>query len=239
MGQKANPISLRLGYIRGWVSNWCADKKTFVKNLKEDSAIRQSLSAFFPKEIIAKSVIDRTLKNITLTIHTSRPGVLIGPGGKKLAEFSQKLKKITAENVQINISEVRIPDLDARLVGEAIATQIKSYMHYKTAVKKAISNTMSAGGKGIKVRIKGRLAGAEIARGENYKEGRTPLHTLRADIDHAIVKVNTTYGIIGIKVWIFKKNVYGKRDLSLNLEVRNKSMAKPIPHRKHNFARNK
>lgn len=235
MAQKTNPISLRLGYIRGWESNWVAGKKTFVKNLSEDNAIRNCLLTYFPKGIISKSIIDRTLKNITLTIHSSRPGVLIGAGGSKLAEFTKKLKKICSQDVQINVSEVRNPELDARLVGESISTQLKAHMHYKRVIKQAISNTMSAGAKGVKIRIGGRLAGAEIARSEESKDGGTPLHTLRADIDYARIQHQTSYGVIGIKVWICRKHVYGKRDLSLNLEVRTKQREQ----RKHTFTRRK
>lgn len=235
MAQKTNPISLRLGYIRGWASNWVTNKKTFVKNLCEDNTIRKAIIAYFPKEIISKTIIDRTLKNITLTIHASRPGVLIGAGGSKLAEITKKLKKICSQDVQINVSEVRNPELDARLVGESISTQLKTHMHYKRAIKQAINNTMNAGAKGIKVRIRGRLAGAEIARSEEFKHGGTPLHTLRADIDYARIQHQTSYGVIGIKVWICRRHVYGKRDLSLNLEVRTKQHEQ----RKHTFARRK
>lgn len=222
MGQKVNAISLRLGYIRGWESSWVAKKKDFANNLQEDHTIRTYLSENFPTEIIAKSVIERSFKNIVLTIYTSKPGILIGPSGTKIVQLTKALKKLCEKDIQINVSEIRRPELNAHLVGSSIAVQLRARMPYKRVVKQVISSTMRAGAQGIKIWVAGRLAGAEIARCEKYKDGRVPQHTLRADIDYANVESKTIYGMIGIKVWIFKKEVYGKRDLSLNLEVQTK-----------------
>jgi small subunit ribosomal protein S3 len=213
MGQKVNPVGLRLGYIRGWESNWYGGK-TFAEKLVEDQEIRKYVSARIPKGAISKVVIERTLKRITLTIHTARPGVVIGKGGNEVDKIKEELKKLTSKDVQINIYEIKRPELDAKLVGEAIAQQIEARISYRRAMKQAIQSAVRVGAQGIKVKISGRLAGAEMARSEMYKEGRIPLHTLRADIDYAISEALTVYGKIGIKVWIFKGEVYGKRDLT-------------------------
>jgi small subunit ribosomal protein S3 len=216
MGQKINPISLRLGIVRGWDSNWYGGK-TFSDKLVEDQKIRDYVQARIPKGGIAKVVIERTLKRITLTIHTARPGVVIGKGGGEVDKIKEELKKITNKDVQINIFEIKRPELDAKLVGESIAQQIEARISYKRAMKQAIASAMRVGAEGIKVKVSGRLAGADMARTEQYKEGRIPLHTLRADIDYAISEAQTVYGKIGIKVWIFKGEIYGKRDLSPNI----------------------
>ncbi len=216
MGQKINPVGLRLGIVRGWDSNWYGGK-TFSDKLVEDQKIREYLQARIPKGGIAKVVIERTLKRITLTIHTARPGVVIGKGGTEVDKIKEELKKITGKDVQINIFEIKRPELDAKLVGESIAQQIEARISYKRAMKQAIASAMRVGAEGIKVKTSGRLAGADMARTEQYKEGRIPLHTLRADIDYAISEAQTVYGKIGIKVWIFKGEIYGKRDLSPNI----------------------
>jgi small subunit ribosomal protein S3 len=216
MGQKINPISLRLGIVRGWDSNWYGGK-TFSDKLVEDQKIRDYVQARIPKGGIAKVVIERTLKRITLTIHTARPGVVIGKGGGEVDKIKEELKKITSKDVQINIFEIKRPELDSKLVGESIAQQIEARISYKRAMKQAIASAMRVGAEGIKVKVSGRLAGAEMARTEQYKEGRIPLHTLRADIDYALSEAQTVYGKIGIKVWIFKGEIYGKRDLSPNV----------------------
>jgi small subunit ribosomal protein S3 len=216
MGQKINPVSLRLGIVRGWDSNWYGGK-TFSDKLVEDQKIRDYVQARIPKGGIAKVVIERTLKRITLTIHTARPGVVIGKGGGEVDKIKEELKKITSKDVQINIFEIKRPELDAKLVGESIAQQIEARISYKRAMKQAIASAMRVGAEGIKVKVSGRLAGADMARTEQYKEGRIPLHTLRADIDYAISEAQTVYGKIGIKVWIFKGEIYGKRDLSPNI----------------------
>lgn len=216
MGQKINPVGLRLGIVRGWDSNWYGGN-TFSDKLVEDHKIREYVSARIPKGGIAKVVIERTLKRITLTIHTARPGVVIGKGGNEVDKIKEELKKITGKDVQINIFEIKRPELDAKLVGESIAQQIEARISYKRAMKQAIASAMRVGAEGIKVKVSGRLAGADMARTEQYKEGRIPLHTLRADIDYAISEAQTVYGKIGIKVWIFKGEIYGKRDLSPNV----------------------
>jgi len=213
MGQKVNPVGLRLGYIRGWDSNWFGGK-TFAEKLVEDQEIRKYVSARIPKGAISKVVIERTLKRITLTIHTARPGVVIGKGGNEVDKIKEELKKLTSKDVQINIFEIKRPELDAKLVGESIAQQLEARISYRRAMKQAIQAAVRVGAQGIKVKLGGRLAGAEMARNEMYKEGRIPLHTLRADIDYAISEALTVYGKIGIKVWIFKGEVYGKRDLT-------------------------
>jgi small subunit ribosomal protein S3 len=216
MGQKVNPVGLRLGIVRGWESNWYGGK-TFSDKLVEDHKIREYIYARIPKGGISKIVIERTLKRITLTIHTARPGVVIGKGGMEVDKLKEELKKLTNKDVQINIFEIKRPELDAKLVGESIAQQLKARISYRRAMKQAIASAVRVGAQGIKVKVSGRLGGAEMARTEMYKEGRIPLHTLRADIDYAVSEANTVYGIIGIKVWIFKGEVFGKRDLSLNV----------------------
>jgi small subunit ribosomal protein S3 len=218
MGQKINPVGLRLGIIRGWDSNWYGGN-SFADKLVEDHKIRDYVSARIPKGGIAKVVIERTLKRITLTIHTARPGVVIGKGGNEVDKIKEELKKITGKDVQINIFEIKRPELDAKLVGESIAQQLEARISYRRAMKQSIASAMRVGAEGIKVKLSGRLAGADMARTEQYKEGRIPLHTLRADIDYAISEAQTVYGKIGIKVWIFKGEVYGKRDLSPNIGI--------------------
>jgi len=213
MGQKVNPIGLRLGIIRGWDSSWYGGKD-YGDKLVEDEKIRQYLRVRIPRGGISKVVIERTLKRITLTINTARPGIVIGKGGQEVDAIREEIKKITGKDVQININEIKRPELDARLVGENIARQIENRFSYKRAIKNALQGTMKLGADGIKVRIGGRLNGAEIARSEIYKDGRTPLHTLRSNIDYALVEAQTVYGKIGIKVWICRGEIYGKVDLS-------------------------
>ncbi len=215
MGQKTNPIGFRLGVIKGWDSNWYGGKD-YSDKLVEDEKIRNYLKARLGKAGISKIVIERTLKLITVTIHTARPGIIIGKGGKEVDKLKEELKKITKKDIQINIFEIKRPELDARLVADSVARQIEGRISFRRAVKMSIASTMRMGAEGIKIRCSGRLAGAEIARVESYKEGRTPLHTLRADIDYAVAEAHTTYGRIGIKVWICKGEVFGKRDLSPN-----------------------
>lgn len=219
MGQKVNPIGLRLGHIRGWDSNWFASKKDFSDKLMEDERIRKYLEARMAKSGISRIVIERTIKRITLTIHTARPGVIIGKGGTEVDKVREELKKLTNKEVQINIFEIKRPELDAKLVAESVVQQLKARISYRRAMKQAVVATMRVGSQGIKIKVSGRLGGAEIARREEYKEGRVPLHTLRAEIDYASVGAKTIYGIIGVKVWIFKGEVYGKRDLSPNADL--------------------
>lgn len=216
MGQKVNPVGFRLGIIKGWESNWYGGEQ-FADKLVEDQKIRKYVLARIPKGGISKIIIERTLKRITLTIHTARPGVVIGKGGAEVDLIKEELKQLTGKDVQLNIYEIKRPELDAKLVGESIAQQLRARISYRRAMKQAIASAMRVGAQGIKIKVSGRLGGAEMARTEMYKEGRIPLHTLRADIDYAISEANTVYGIIGIKVWIFNGEVYGKRDLSPNI----------------------
>jgi small subunit ribosomal protein S3 len=217
MGQKVNPISNRLGIIKGWDSNWYGGKN-YSDKIVEDNKIRKYLNARLSKASISKIVIERTLKLITVTVNTARPGIIIGKGGQEVDKLKEELKKITRKEVQINIFEVKRPELDAVLVSNNIARQIEGKIAYRRAIKMAIASTMRMGGEGIKVQISGRLNGAEMARSEMYKEGRTPLHTLRADIDYSLAEADTKVGKIGIKVWICKGEVFSKRDLSPNIE---------------------
>jgi len=213
MGQKTNPIGLRLGIIKGWDSNWYGGRRYEAK-LVEDEKIRQYLNARLSKASVSKIIIERTLKLITVTINTARPGIIIGKGGQEVDKLKEELKKITQKDVQINISEIKRPELDAFLVATTVAKQIEGRISFRRAVKTAIASTMRMGAEGIKVTVGGRLGGAEMARTETYKEGRIPLHTLRADIDYATAEAHTTYGRIGVKVWICKGEVFGKRDLT-------------------------
>ena len=212
MGQKTNPIGNRLGIIRGWDSNWYGGRK-FEQKLVEDDKIRKYLNARLAKAGISKIYIERTLKRLNVTINTARPGLIIGKAGSEVDKLKEELKKVTGKEVQINISEVKRPELDAVLVSQNIAKQIEGRVQYRRAIKMAIASTMRIGAEGIKVSVSGRIGGAEMARTEHYKEGRTPLHTLRADIDYAQAEAHTTYGRIGVKVWICRGLVYGKREL--------------------------
>lgn len=216
MGQKVNPISNRLGIIRGWDSNWYGGNK-YADKLVEDYKIREYLMARLQKASVSKIIIERTLKLITVTVNTSRPGIIIGKGGKEVDMLREELKKITKKDIQINIFEIKRPELDAQLVADGIAKQIEGRISFRRAAKMSIASTMRMGAEGIKVLVSGRLGGAEMARSEGYKEGRTPLHTFRADIDYALSEAHTTYGRLGVKVWICKGEVYGKRDLSPNI----------------------
>jgi len=216
MGQKVNPIGLRLGIVRGWESKWFGGKE-FGEKLAEDNKIRQYLKARMPRAGISKILIERMLKRIIITVHTSRPGIVIGKGGSEVDKLKEEIKKLTKKDVQINIFEVKRPELDAMLVGQSIAQQIEGRVNFKRAIKMAIGSTMRMGAQGIKVMVSGRLNGAEMARTQQFKEGRIPLHTFRADVDYALSEALTVYGKIGVKVWIFKEEVFGKRDLSINM----------------------
>jgi len=219
MGQKTNPISNRLGIIRGWDSNWFGGRN-YADKLVEDDKIRRYLLTRLAKASISKIIIERTLKLITVTVNTARPGMIIGKGGHEVDKLKEELKKITKKEVQINIFEIKRPELDAVIVANNVARQVEGKIAYRRAIKMAIASTMRMGAEGIKVLISGRLNGAEMARSETYKDGRIPLHTLRADIDYALAEAHTKVGRIGIKVWICKGEVYGKRDLSPNVGVK-------------------
>lgn len=221
MGQKTNPIGNRLGIIRGWDSNWYGGHN-FAEKVVGDEKIRNYLQARVHKGGIARIIIERTLKRITITIHTSRPGIIIGKGGSEVDSIREELKKLTSSDIQINIVEIRKPELDAAIVAESVAKQLEARINFRRAIKMAIQSTMRAGAEGIKIRVAGRLNGAEMARTEEYKDGRIPLHTFRADIDYALKEAFTVYGKIGVKVWICKGEVLGKRDLSPNVGVKQK-----------------
>jgi len=235
MGQKVNPIGNRLGIIKGWDSNWFGGND-YGDKLLEDTKIRKYLKARLAKASISKIIIERTLKLITVTINTSRPGIIIGKGGQEVDKLKEELKKITSKEVQINIFEIKRPELDATIVANNIARQIEGRIAYRRAVKMTIASTMRMGAQGIKVQVSGRLNGAEMARSEMYKEGRTPLHTLRADIDYCLAEALTTYGLLGIKVWICKGEIYGKADLTPNAGMRD---ARSNNNRSKGFSRRK
>jgi small subunit ribosomal protein S3 len=225
MGQKTNPIGNRLGIIKGWDSNWYGGDDYSAK-IVEDDKIRKYLLVRLSKASISKVIIERTIKLVTVTINTARPGVIIGKGGQEVDKLKEELKKLTGKEVQINIFEIKRPELDAKLVADSVARQIEGRISFRRAIKMSIASTMRMGAEGIKIKISGRLNGAEMARSEMYKEGRTPLHTFRADIDYALSEAHTTYGRIGIKVWICKGEVYGKRDLSPNVGLQQKKARK-------------
>ncbi|MFA4920484.1 MAG: 30S ribosomal protein S3, partial [Thermodesulfovibrionales bacterium] len=216
MGQKVNPISNRLGIIKGWDSNWYGGND-FSEKLVEDYKIREYLNARLAKASVSKIVIERTLKLITITVNTARPGIIIGKGGQEVDKLKEELKKITSKEVQINIFEIKRPEMDAVIVAANVARQLEGKIAYRRAIKMAIASTIRMGAEGIKIQISGRLNGAEMARSETYKEGRIPLHTLRADIDYALAEAHTKVGTTGIKVWICKGEIFGKRDLSPNI----------------------
>lgn len=215
MGQKTNPIGNRLGIIRGWDSSWYGGRR-FETKLVEDDKIRKYLNVRLANCSVSKILIERTLKMVTITIFTARPGLIIGKAGQQVDKLKEELKKLTGKEVQISISEIKRPELDAVIVSSSIARQLEGRVSYRKAIKTAIASAMRMGAEGIKVQISGRLGGAEMARTEHFKEGRTPLHTLRADIDYALNEAHTTYGRLGIKVWICRGIIYGKRDLTSN-----------------------
>ena len=213
MGQKTNPIGNRLGIIRGWESNWYGGKN-YGDMIAEDELIRKYIFTRLSKASVSRVIIERTLKLITITITTARPGIIIGKAGQEVDKLKEELKKISKKDIQLNIVEIKRPELEAQLVASSIARQIEGRISYRRAIKMAIAATMRMNAEGIKVQISGRLNGAEMARSETYKEGRIPLSTFRADIDYALVEAHTTYGRLGVKVWIMKGEVYGKRELS-------------------------
>lgn len=215
MGQKVNPISNRLGIIRGWDSNWFGGKD-FGDNLVEDQKIRQYLNKRLEKASVSRIVIERTLKLVTITICTARPGIVIGKGGADVDKLREELKNLFKKEIQINIYEVKKPDLDATIVGNNIARQLEGKIAYRRAAKMAIQNAIRSGAEGIKIQISGRLNGAEMRRKEMFKEGRTPLHTFRADIDYCQCEALTKVGLLGVKVWICRGEIYNKVDLAPN-----------------------
>lgn len=225
MGQKTHPVGLRLGIIRGWDSNWYSDNAAPAM-LSEDIKLRDYLGTRLKNGGISRIGIERTPKRVLLNLFTSRPGVIIGKGGDQIELLREELRKITNKEVQINVSEIKRPEVDASLVAQNIAQQLEGRVSFRRAMKTAIASAMRMGAKGIKVRCAGRLGGAEMARTEQYKEGRVPLHTLRADIDHANATANTIYGSIGVTVWIFKGEVLGDVDFTMGPVVRQESEPK-------------
>ena len=212
MGQKVYPIANRLGIIKGWDSNWFGGKD-FSEKLVEDAKIRKYLNVRLAKASISKIIIERTLKIVTITISTARPGIIIGKGGQEVDKLKEELKKLTGKDVQVNIFEVKRPEVDAVIVANNIARQLEGRVSYRRAIKTTIASTMRMGAEGIKIQISGRVGGAEMARSETIKEGRIPLHTFRADVDYYLAEALTKVGILGIKTWICHGTVYGKRDL--------------------------
>jgi len=213
MGQKVHPTGIRLGIVKDWSSKWYADSKTFPGYIKSDHDIRQRIRLKLKDASVSRISIERPAKKVNVTIHTARPGIVIGKKGEDIEKLRAELAKLVGMNiadVRLNISEVRKPELDAQLVAEGIAQQLERRVMFRRAMKRAVTNTMRVGAEGVKVKVGGRLNGAEIARSEWYHEGRVPLHTLRADIDYGFAEANTTYGVIGVKVWIFKGEVFDK-----------------------------
>ena len=210
MGQKTNPIGNRLGIIRGWESMWYGGND-YGDKLAEDDKIRKYIYVRLAKASVSRVIIERTLKIVTVTITTARPGIIIGKGGQEVDKLKEELKKISGKEVQLNVYEIKRPEVDAYLVASSVARQIENRISYKRAIKMSIAAAMRMNAEGIKIQISGRLNGAEMARNEHYKDGRIPLSTFRADIDYALVESHTTYGRLGIKVWIMNGEVYGKR----------------------------
>lgn len=222
MGQKVNPIGFRLGYVEKFKSNWMASKKDIITNVIQDEKIRNYIAARLADSGIADASIDRTTSQVILTINTSKPGYMIGKGGAEVEKIKQELIALTGKNVIINVGEVKRPEISAKLIAEVIGQQIRKRISYNKAIKQALSSCMRSGVKGIKIRISGRLEGAEMARSEEFKEGSVPLHTLRAKIDYIAHPVNTIYGIIGLKVWVYIGQVYDRQEIYANSSVREK-----------------
>ena len=214
MGQKTNPIGLRLGFIRGWDSNWC-DSRSYADKIYEDEQIRKYLFERFKKAMIAKIIIERTLKFVSVHVYAVRPGIIIGKGGKEVDVLKDGLKKIAKKEIHIDILDCSRPELDAKVVADSVAQQLQARVSHKRAVRFALAAAMKNGAHGIRISVSGRINGAEMARSETFKEGSVPLHTFRADVDYAISEALTKYGLLGVKVWIHRGEVYGKRDLSL------------------------
>lgn len=227
MGQKTNPVGFRLGVIRGWDSNWYADRD-FAAKLVEDEEIRKYMATRLKRAGLARVVVERTPRRVILTLHTSRPGIVIGRGGAEVEKLREELKKLTDKDIQININEIKRPELDASLVAQNIAQQLEGRISFRRAMKQSISATMRSGAEGTRVKLSGRLGGAEMGRTEQYLEGRVPLHTLRADIDYAEATAFTIYGTLGVKVWIYRGEILGRPDLSPNVQAqRNQNQAMP------------
>ncbi len=224
MGQKTHPVGFRLGTIRGWDSNWYARKKDIAAKLFEDEEIRRYLSVRLKRAGLSRVVIERTPKRIILTLHTSRPGVVIGQGGQEVEKLREELKRITTKDVQININEIKRPELDASLVAQNVAQQLEGRVSFRRAMKQALQGAMRMGAQGIRIRVSGRLGGAEMGRVEQYLEGRVPLHTIRADIDYAEATAYSIYGTTGVKVWVYRGEILGRPDLSPNVQAQRQQL---------------
>ena len=231
MGQKTNPTGFRLGVIRGWDSNWYAEKD-LPEKLLEDEEIRRYLAARLKRAGLSRIVIERTPKRVILTLHTSRPGVVIGRGGTEVEKLREELKKLTNKDVQININEIKRPEVDASLVAQNIAQQLEGRVSFRRAMKQALTAAMRMGAEGIRIKVSGRLGGAEMSRTEQYLEGRVPLHTVRADIDYAEATAFTIQGTTGVKVWIYRGEILGKPDLSPNVQAQRQQQMQAPPERR-------
>ena len=217
MGQKVHPIGIRLGIVKDWSSKWYADSKTFPEYVRIDHQLRVFIKNKLKDASVSRITIERSAKKVNITIFTARPGIVIGKNGEDIEKLRSNIIKMIdmkLQDVRINISEIRKPELDAQLVAEGIAQQLERRVMFRRAMKRAVANTMRVGAEGIKVKVGGRLNGAEIARSEWYREGRVPLHTFRADIDYGLAEAHTTYGVIGVKVWIFKGEIFDKLEIS-------------------------
>ncbi len=226
MGQKVHPIGMRLGIVKEWTSTWYADSKNYADNLHNDLQVREFIRSKLKNASVSRIQIERPAKNARITVHTARPGIVIGKKGEDIESLRQAVSKIMGIPVHINIEEIRKPELDAYLVAEGIAQQLEKRIMFRRAMKRAVANTMRFGAKGIRINVAGRLNGAEIARTEWYREGRVPLHTLRADIDYGTAEAHTTYGIIGVKVWIFKGEIFGGAEIASPKETKPKHTTK-------------
>jgi len=237
VGQKTHPVGYRLGVIRGWDSNWYSEDDLQDK-LVEDEEVRRYLHARLRRAGLSRAVIERTPKRVILTLHTSRPGVVIGRGGSEVEKLREELKKLTGKDIQINISEIKRPELDATLVAKNIAQQLEGRISFRRAMKQAMTAAMRMGAEGVRIRVAGRLGGAEMGRTEECLEGRVPLHTIRADIDFARETAFTIYGTIGVKVWIHRGEIIGSPDLSPNVQAQQRKQMKQPPRRRRGRGRN-
>jgi small subunit ribosomal protein S3 len=220
MGQKVHPTGIRLGYIKDWSSRWYANTQDYPKCLLQDIQVRALLKSKLAHASVSRIQINRAASNAHITIHTARPGIVIGKKGEDIEKLRQKVSSMIGIPVQLNVEEIRKPELDAQLVAESVTQQLEKRIMYRRAMKRAVTNTMRLGAEGIKINVAGRLNGAEIARSEWYREGRVPLHTLRADIDYGFAEANTTYGIIGVKVWIFKGEIFDLITLTVKKDLK-------------------
>jgi small subunit ribosomal protein S3 len=220
MGQKVHPTGIRLGYIKDWTSRWYANSQDYPVYLQRDLQVREYLQKKLAHASVSRIQINRPANNANITVHTARPGIVIGKKGEDIEKLRKEVAVMLGVPVQLTVEEIRKPELDAQLVAESVAQQLEKRIMYRRAMKRAVSNTMRLGAEGIKINVAGRLNGAEIARSEWYREGRVPLHTLRADIDYGLAEANTTYGIIGVKVWIFKGEVFNDKNASENKKAK-------------------